>query len=275
MAQPRPSLTLVLDINEQLDCEEFRLEVNRCFSYVGSTLVRNHAQPENIARFLVKMGTRSYWNSKDEGSDELWTSVMERWFFNELHKVANNLKLFNRRQREIGNPEIPFDFLEIDLQNGTCIVRLRLDSNSDIAPERSELLTLLRDIINAGTLGEGVTKVTMPDDASFNLQRKAGLAAKEQREEEIAAEKARQAEEAAAALREAEKEAEEAFLESPLLAASLNEETEKTNDAPDVDWDACFGFDEPDFAIDYTRWNVEYHDGASRIFDSAERSFIA
>jgi len=40
MAQPRPSLTLILDLDERLDSEDVRLEIDRCYSYVGSTLVR-------------------------------------------------------------------------------------------------------------------------------------------------------------------------------------------------------------------------------------------
>ena len=38
MAQPRPSLTLILDLDERLDSEDVRLEIDRCYSYVGSTL---------------------------------------------------------------------------------------------------------------------------------------------------------------------------------------------------------------------------------------------
>lgn len=62
MAQPRPSLTLILDLDERLDSEDVRLEIDRCYSYVGSTLVRTHpacdGEPQNIMRFLVKLGTR-------------------------------------------------------------------------------------------------------------------------------------------------------------------------------------------------------------------------
>ena len=64
MAQPRPSLTLILDLDERLDSEDVRLEIDRCYSYVGSTLVRTHpacdGEPQNIMRFLVKLGTRRY-----------------------------------------------------------------------------------------------------------------------------------------------------------------------------------------------------------------------
>ena len=108
MAQPRPSLTLILDLDERLDSEDVRLEIDRCYSYVGSTLVRTHpacdGEPQNIMRFLVKLGTRRYLRAEDEGADELWNDVMERGFYNELYKVSNNMLIYNRRQREVGNP---------------------------------------------------------------------------------------------------------------------------------------------------------------------------
>ena len=42
MALPRPSLTLVLDIDERLDSEALRLEIGRCYAHVCQTLVRTH-----------------------------------------------------------------------------------------------------------------------------------------------------------------------------------------------------------------------------------------
>ena len=42
MAQPRPSCTLILDIDETLATEETKLEVGRCYTYVGSALIRPH-----------------------------------------------------------------------------------------------------------------------------------------------------------------------------------------------------------------------------------------
>lgn len=36
-------MTLILDLDERVDCEELRLEIGRSYAYVGSTLVRTHA----------------------------------------------------------------------------------------------------------------------------------------------------------------------------------------------------------------------------------------
>ena len=74
MAQPRPSLTLIVDVDERIDSEELRLEIGRSYTYVGSALVRTHAAAvddapvENTLRMLVKLGTRQYLNEGEEGS---------------------------------------------------------------------------------------------------------------------------------------------------------------------------------------------------------------
>ena len=194
MAQPRPSLTLILDLDERLDSEDVRLEIDRCYSYVGSTLVRTHpacdGEPQNIMRFLVKLGTRRYLRAEDEGADELWNDVMERWFYNELYKVSNNMLIYNRRQREVGNPQLVFDWIDVELQNGQLHALLHCDNVSGIRPETSELLTQLRAAYNEGALGEDVVRAYLPTPASYEEQKAAGLAAKAERDAQKAAGKA-------------------------------------------------------------------------------------
>ena len=234
MAQPRPSLTLILDLDERLDSEDVRLEIDRCYSYVGSTLVRTHpacdGEPQNIMRFLVKLGTRRYLRAEDEGADELWNDVMERWFYNELYKVSNNMLIYNRRQREVGNPQLVFDWIDVELQNGQLHALLHCDNVSGIRPETSELLTQLRAAYNEGALGEDVVRAYLPAPASYEEQKAAGLAAKAERDAQKAAGLAAAEEEARA-------------LEP-------------------------FALDEPDFEVDYRLWLIEYADGSTRTFDS-------
>ena len=269
MAQPRPSLTLILDIDERLDSEEVRLEINRCYSYVGSTLVRTHpageGEPENIMRFLVKLGTRRYLRSADEGADQLWNDVMERWFYNELFKVSNNMKIYNRRQREVGNPDLAFDWIEIELQNGELRALLHCDNASGIDPKASTLLTTLRTAYNEGSLGADIARVLMPAPASWREQEAAGLAAKAERDAQEAAAKAQAAAAARAEAEAAAALAEESFLETPDLVAP-EEPAENIEPEP-------FALDEPDFALDYRMWLIEYADGATRTFDSQTGAF--
>ena len=265
MAQPRPSLTLILDLDERLDSEDVRLEIDRCYSYVGSTLVRTHpacdGEPQNIMRFLVKLGTRRYLRAEDEGADELWNDVMERWFYNELYKVSNNMLIYNRRQREVGNPQLVFDWIDVELQNGQLHALLHCDNVSGIRPETSELLTQLRAAYNEGALGEDVVRAYLPAPASYEEKKAAGRAAKAERDAQKAAELAAAEEEARAAAAAAEAAAEEAFLELPRLANDAAEEEDEPALEP-------FALDEPDFEVDYRLWLIEYADGSTRTFDS-------
>ena len=278
MAQPRPSLTLILDLDERVDGKELRLEIGRSYTYVGSTLVRTHkaendeAPAENTMRMLVKLGTRQYWKAGEEGSDELWNDVMQDWFRNQFRKIGNQTLIYNKRQREIDNgQELAFTWLEIDLQNGTLPVRLHMDDVSSIAEDAAEVLTLVRDAYNSGKLGdaEAIARVSMPSDEDWAAQVEAGAVAYAKRkaaEEAAAAEAAAQAE---AERKAAEEAAEEAFLESPELVAEEEEaEREATAGGGVEPPELVFELDEPTFKPTYTTWTVEYTDGTSKTFSA-------
>ncbi len=277
MTRQRPSFALILDVDERLDSRELRLEVTRCYAHVASTVVRTHeasdGDPENVARILVKLGTRRYLRSSVEGADELWNATMAHWFESVLHKVGNNMVIFNRRQREIGRPELLFSWIEVALENGALSVLLHLDSNSGIDPACGALLTRMREALNAGALGEGVARVLMPSPESFAAQAERGAAAKAAREAAREAERAAAEAEVERAAAEAERAADEAFLESPELAARLSEGdgTDGEDEAAGAEADAQerFAVPEPDFAIDYGVWRVEYADGSACTYDSA------
>ena len=231
-------------------------------------------EPVNTARILAKLGTRKYVHSSDEGADELWSDVMERWLHNEFHKIGNNLVIYNRRQREIGGVELNFDWLEVELENGALTLAWRLDSTSFIDPERSALASQVRALLNGGALGEGVVRVQMPSDASYAQQ--AAQAAEEQAAREAAADEkaARKAEEERLAAEKAEQEAEAAFLESPELVAEEEKETDgETYEEMRAEIEEKFAMPEADFAIDYAAWTVVYADGSQRDFDSVAGAF--
>ncbi len=277
MAQPRPSMTLILDVDERIDSEELRLEIGRSYTYVASTLVRTHAAAsedapvENTMRMLVKLGTRQYLNAGEEGSDELWNDVMRDWFRNQFRKIGNQTLIYNKRQREIDNgQELAFTWLEVDLQNGQLPVRLRMNDVSSIDESAADMLSVVRDAYNAGKLGEkaSVARISMPTDESWAAQAAAGaVAAAERAKAEEAAAKA--AEEAAEAERQAaEAAADEAFLESPELVAAEAEDEAPVDGGGVEPPELVFELDEPTFAVDYNSWTVEYTDGTSKTFEA-------
>ena len=275
MPTPRPSLALVLDVDESLATQDTRLEVNRCYAHVCSTVVRTHETApgdsvSNTATFLVKFGSHKYLHSSNEGADELWDDVVERWLHNTFHKVGNNMKIYNRRQREIAGQELYFDWLDVDLQNKGIIVRIRLDSNSDLPPETSAVVSLVRQALNSGILGESVVSVQLPSDASYALQLQKGLAAKAERDAKRKAERAALEQAEAEAAQDAVRKAAEDFIESPDL---INKPEMDEAKAWQEEMERKFAFPEADFTLDYTKWGVFYADGSTRDFDSATGTF--
>ena len=293
MGQPHPTLTLILDIDKRLDSPNMQQEIKRDYAYVGSTLIRTHepqsddAPIENTMYLVLKLGRRQYLFSSEEGADELWNGFLEHWFYNAFHKLGNHMKIYNRRQREIGMPELVFDWLVFELQNGKLRVRMHTDTNSDILPTTNVWLTTIRCALNDGSLGSDVEQVTLPSPEFYAQQLEEGMRlAEERKAQEEEERKARQEEEAARAAQK-EAEAENAFLESPqLLAADASgqddeQDTQQPEEPHVSDFDheaykedADYSFEEPLFAVNYAIWSVEYLDGRVRVFDSQNNAFL-
>ncbi len=313
MSKPHPSLALRLDLDERLVDHDLRLEIDRCYSYLGTPVVRTHpapaadAAPVNTMVATVRVGAREYLDSSVEGADALWNDYVEHWLLNQVHALENQMKIFNRRQREEGREELSFTWLAVELMGGRLTVRFRLDSTCGIDPADSAWVGRVRQALNEGRLGTDVVEVQLPSDASFEAQRAAGLAAKAEREAARAAAAAEEEARAAAEAAAAEAAAEEAFLASPELVAQAAEarleaeeaadlvvqariredleaaergETEKTAEeivAERIAEEAHLGEDiqkkyalpEADFPIAFDHWTVRYADGAARDFDAA------
>ncbi|MDD7369872.1 MAG: hypothetical protein SOW20_01815 [Berryella intestinalis] len=272
MPQPHPSLALVLDVDEAYATKETRLEVGRCYSYVGSTVVRSHAradgeQPSNRAELHVKLGNRRYLKSSDEGADELWDDVIERWLFNQFGTVANNMRIYNRRQREIGGIELDFDYLDVVLENGELVVRVRLDSTSGVPADVSAVISKVRSALNAGIFGDGVRRVIIPSDIDYRRQVAEAQTPSEQDPGTEAESLPAQDENLARG--EAPAQAEEPFTESDDLVDTSEQDALAELEAQ---MEAKFALPDPDFEIDYRIWGVVLPDGTTREFDSASLS---
>lgn len=206
MALLRPSLTLVLDLDERVAGEQTILEINRSYAHIGTPVIRTH-EPEaretaegaeglegagtavaagadaategtedapvrNTARLIVNMGTYSYLNSADEGADERWETIVGPWIGNMLRKIGNNMKVFNDRQRKIGYPEVHFDTLDIELGAGAFTVAVRPQGAGMVDEAVAELVTAARALRNDGTFAEAV-RVELPCASSWQAQRDA------------------------------------------------------------------------------------------------------
>lgn len=305
MTTIHPSLTLVLDLDERLGTQETKLEIARCYSYVGAPLVRKHAAPEdggpgeNIARYIVSMGTKQYLHSADEGADELWGSSVEPWLASMFFKVGNTAAAFNKRMRKIGLPEVNFDRADVELQGGQFIVGLRPDPENRIGRSVAAQVDTARTLLNDGVL-EGAVRVNAPSAKSWEEQYDA---AKESWDAAQAEAEAAAAEEEAAPYTDASPEDvapeptgalkhtagpmpdwktdPEAY--AAWEAADREAKSYENTAVPPTDSDDLPPIGNPveppepprfDFDVDYSVWDVFFADGTARTFDSKTRAFL-
>lgn len=284
MAMIRPSLTLVLDLDERAATEETVLEIKRSYAHITTPVIRTHkAEAEspvsNTARLLVNMGAYRYLRSADEGADERWEGIVEPWIGNILHKVGNNMKVFNDRQREVKMPELKFDRASIELQGGEFAVALHPDPVCWVDPALNAQVGLARTLLNDGTF-EGAVRVSMPTDASWEEQRVQAWDAWVVEHPEAIEEPEAEPEP------EAPEEPQPQKTKEQLLLEDIEAKSYENTAVPITDSDALPRHpalldpepeeEEPEqfsFAVDYSLWEVEFADGSKRVFNAAERRF--
>lgn len=292
--KPYPSNLIIFNVDERVLDEGMKLALKRSWTHIGEILVRSHAgdddtPPCNFLHVMVKYGTRRYLRCDGGEADENWSERMEQHLLSTMRKISGNTVAFNRRQRKTGDPELALDFIEFELEAGALTFEFRLDSNGCVPVSCARIATEVREALSAGALGEPV-RVRIPSARSYSEQARAHAEAKAaEAAREAAAEEERLAAEAAA--REAaEIEAEELFMESPVLVAEAQrEEAAKAEaeasahaDSPlevapltEEEWEAEYGVPDVEFEIDRTLWEAVYADGTTREFDSAARQFVA
>lgn len=294
MALLRPSLTLVLDLDERVASQETLLEIKRSYAHICTPVIRTHAATSdqtpvrNTARLLVKMGTYRYLHSSDEGADERWRNIVEPWIGNMLHKVGNNMKVFNDRQRTIKLPEILFYHVNIELQGGELVVSLHPNPLNLLDPALKEHVGTARALVNEGTLAKAI-HITMPSDEAYETQRARAWEAWAVEHPEVCeplAQPVNDAEISASFDTESftkqedpSKKTREQLLREDAEAKSYENTAVPPTDSatlprPQRDEPE----EEPDqftFDVDYTVWAVSYDDETWQSFDTVRSSFIA
>ncbi len=281
MALIRPSLTLVLDLDDRLAAQETQLELKRCYTYITAPIVRHHAPASddapvsNTARAIVNFGTRSYLHSSDEGSDELWDDIVEHWLGNILHKVGSTMKAFNRRQRLIGLDEVIFDNFDIELAGGEFVVSLHPDLLGFVPEELNAAIGMARSLLNDGTFA-GAARVRIPADESYAAQQdSAWLKWQAEHPEEEAEDDSADAQ-AADAAPEVDYESEEWLAYDRERKSYENTAVPITDsdDLPPIERKEEVEPPEPfSFEVDYSVWSVVFADGTARRFDSSALAF--
>lgn len=276
MALLRPSLTLVLDLDERCAGEKTVLEIKRGYAHVGTPVIRTHegpadAEPSNTMRMLVNLGTYPYLRSEDAGADTRWREVIAPWVGSMLHKLGNNMKVFNDRQRRIGLPEVAFDEATLEFAGGQFIVRLHPQPSGLFDPAVAAAVDEARTLLNGGAL-DGAVAVEMPAPDAWREQRDGAW--------EAWIDEHPEALEPAAPVEEPEPEepkTREQLLEEDRIAKSYENtavpatgSTTLPRPEREVEPERPEPFDCP---LDYRLWAVTFADGVTRLFDSATGTF--
>lgn len=290
----RPDMTLVIDLDDRLSTQETTDEIKRCYSHIGAPVLRKHheeapagggeAPMHNSATMMVDLGTNDYLHSEEEGADELWADTVEPWIHSMVHKVGNNMKVFNDRQRKIALPQVLFERLDIELGDGEFTVGLHTDPVSFVDPDLSEQVGLARRLLNDGTIA-GAVRVDAPTEEAYRKQEQAARAVWD-------AEHPGKPEAVEFANTEDDPEGgkqlipdaddEEAYQE--WLAADEEAKSYENTAVPPTDDEELPRPERPeepeepeqfDFDVDYSLWTVTYGDGTTRQFDSDKLEFVA
>ncbi len=301
----RPSLTLVLDLDERCAQEDTILEVKRNYAHIGTPVIRTHAAQSdeparNVMRCLVNMGAYRFLMSADEGADEKWTDIIDPWLANLFRRVGNNMKVFNDRQRSIGLPELVFDSMDVELQSSQFIIGIHPDALCLVDPSAHANATVARNLLNDGTLTDAI-RVDMPTAASFEEQRadawtkwvkehpeaiESNATPESLADEEDSAQSESVAQRKHTSVKpigsEDEETRERRMREDTEAKSYENTAVAPTDSStlPPVDeaQDATEEEEEEerfDFDVDYSLWEVTFADGTKRIFDSTTRTFVA
>ncbi len=276
----RPTLILQMNLDESVYGEDVVTEIKRSYSYVAPAVVKSHetgdAAPENIMRFVVKIH-RPYWLSSEEGADELWNGVMRKWLKNMVYKVSSTMVAYNRMRRQRLEPQLVFDWLEVEF--GDVVIAMRLNQDCSLEEHgASDVADRVRALVNDGVLTGDIACVRIPSRASYEAQLAAVQAARA--EEQAAAEADAEAAGEAEGAEDAEAKA------APAEDAAVVEGADADAPAADADVDADAGAEEAEaerepepepvnFDIDTTVWGIEYADGSIKEFNSETNEFVA
>ncbi len=321
MALYRPNLILILDLDESLASEQTIAEIRRCYSHIGTPIIRKHAQNNdsqnstcanqnnqgnqdssaqdasdtcksacqgscstgNIASIIVDTNKKPYLYSKDEDADELWNDVIAKWLENMIHKIGNNMKVFNDRQRKIHLPQIIFERLDIVMGEDELTIGLHTDPVSFVDENLCEQINMARDLINDATL-ENTARIDMPAyeeyQKQYDAEYKTWLETHPEPEEPRTDGNIDNVNPDLGSIPDFDdKEAYERWAQADIEAKSY----ENTAVEP-TDSDALPRPERPeepkdielfDFEVDYSVWKITDKENNKRLFDSKTKAFIS
>lgn len=276
----RPSLILNMDVDERQFSDDMVAEIKRSYSYVAPSVVAAvpasaDAPIENTIRLVARMH-RPYWDANDEAAQEQWAAVMPKWLSNMFYKVSSTVTACNDVRHKADQEPLPYAWMEVEFGDNMTVAQAT-EASSAFPGDALAVIEAVRDLMAAGTLGEGVARVSVPARSLWEEARAAAWASEsvegaEDEAVEAAAEAADVAEAVEAAAATDDLVGDGAAMAAEAVAAD-GAEGAADEAAPADEASAALPF-APDFAVDRSVWGVEYADGAVRLFDSAAGAFI-
>lgn len=188
---------------------------------------------------------------------------MPKWLHNMFSKVSNTITAANSVRAENGQPAFPYHWLELEFGDN-ALIAVKTGSDSSFPADGVDMVERVRDLMNAGALGQDIACVRIPSRASYEAQ----LAAAEQAQAEAAV-AAEQGESAGQKAEQAESASD--TVEQAVDAADAAAEAQA--EPADVAEPAFAMPELPAFDVDYGTWGIEYVDGTVREFDVAAGAF--
>ena len=188
---------------------------------------------------------------------------MPKWLHNMFSKVSNTITAANSVRAENGQPAFPYHWLELEFGEN-ALIAVKTGSDSSFPADGVDMVERVRDLMNAGALGQDIACVRIPSRASYEAQ----LAAAEQAQAEgdAAAERGESA-------GQADKQAELASVTAEQAVDVVGTAAEAQVDSADPA-EPAFAIPElPMFDVDYGTWGIEYADGSVREFDASAGTF--
>lgn len=188
---------------------------------------------------------------------------MPKWLHNMFSKVSNTITAANNVRAENGQPAFPYHWLELEFGDN-ALIAVKTGSDSSFPADGVNMVERVRDLMNAGALGQDIACVRIPSRASYEAQ----LAAAEQAQAEavVAAEQGDSAGQVAEQAELASVTAEQVV---DVAGTAAEEQADSADPAEPV-----FAIPElPAFDVDYGTWGIEYADGSVREFNVAAGAF--
>ncbi|WP_165046098.1 hypothetical protein [Adlercreutzia sp. ZJ138] len=168
MTMIRPTLHLLMDLDERIYTDELAADIKRSYMHIAPTSVITHtSNDDNVWNFirLKALASTPYWDKLDECQDQTWRDSMPRWMRNSFYKTSSAMLAFNNvNERHLDS--LAFSWMEVEFNEAMTIV-IRLDHTSKIPVCADQIIEQVRNACADKLLGKNPVRVWAPSPNSY------------------------------------------------------------------------------------------------------------